>query len=302
MEESLRAVPLDLSRWSLYKIVEPFRVLGVPIRNLKQQCYQLEWHGKLLSAGEFIYQGARTHIAWGIKSDPHCSYHALALPDGSWGPVIDGCPEYRIEKFEDQVLGFTVDTAGYRGSKQEYVFSWKSVRDSLARFAPLIFFFTLAILWASVRSYTLPNTAVMPAGMQMNTSLDTRAIHQWMLDFMGGFFLIFGLLKVFNFSKFVDSFSAYDIVAQRFRFWAYAYPFVEVGLGILYTFRWYITPANALTLILMTVGCVGIFLKLQRKDEVTCACLGGAFDIPLTGITFLEDFFMANMALLMLLL
>lgn len=117
----LRDLSLDFSQWTLYKVVEPFHVLGVPIGGLRQSCYQIEDEGVLLSAGTFDLENKKTHVAWGIKSEPHCNYHALALPDGSWGPVIEGCPEYRLLRREGSIVGFSVDgiivtTGAYEGS------------------------------------------------------------------------------------------------------------------------------------------------------------------------------------------
>jgi hypothetical protein len=109
MSPHLRNLSLDFSQWTLYKVVEPFRMLGVPIRGLRQRCYQIEHEGVLLSAGAFELGSKRTHAAWGIKSEPHCSYHALALPDGSWGATLEGCPEYRVLRSRGTIVGFSVD-------------------------------------------------------------------------------------------------------------------------------------------------------------------------------------------------
>jgi hypothetical protein len=109
MPSQLRDLSLDFSQWTLYKVVEPFRMLGVPIEGLRQHCYQIEHEGVLLSAGAFELGHKKTHVAWGIKSEPHCSYHALALPDGSWGATIEGCPEYRVLRREGSIVGFSVD-------------------------------------------------------------------------------------------------------------------------------------------------------------------------------------------------
>jgi hypothetical protein len=109
MSPQLRDLSLDFSRWTLYKVVEPFRILGVPIEGLRQRCYQIDHKGVLLSAGAFDLGNKKTHVAWGIKSQPHCSYHALALPDGSWGGITEGCPEYRVLCREGSIVGFSVD-------------------------------------------------------------------------------------------------------------------------------------------------------------------------------------------------
>ncbi|HVM73781.1 MAG TPA: MauE/DoxX family redox-associated membrane protein [Candidatus Paceibacterota bacterium] len=301
MSADLRDISLNLSEWTLYKTVDPFRVLGVPMTNLKQLCYQTEFNGEVISAGVFEYKDRKTHIAWGVKSEPHCSFHALALPNGSWGATVTGCPEYQVLRHESMIAGFSVDGSIFAAGAYEAHSFWQKTKEKLSQFAPLIFFFVLAIMWASIKLYLSP-TLPAPAhlAMDMNTSIDGHAIHEWMLDFMGGFFLIFGMLKAVRLKKFAIAFSGYDVIAARFKAWGYVYPFVELGLGVLYTARLFLPFAYVVTMIVMFVECVGIYLKLQRKEEVVCACLGGFFDIPLTEVTFFENFLMANMALVML--
>lgn len=109
MSEHLRDISLDLSVWTHYKVVEPFHVLGVPMSGLKQLCYERELHGEIISAGVFEYDKKKTHIAWGIKSEPHCSFHALALPGEGWGKPIIGCPEYHVLQNKNVISGFMVD-------------------------------------------------------------------------------------------------------------------------------------------------------------------------------------------------
>lgn len=303
MYPHLRNLSLDFSTWEHYKTNHQRSVLGIPIDGLVQHCYQLEKDGILLSAGVFDFNGKKTHVAWGIKSDPHCSYHALALPDGSWGVTVEGCPEYQVLHHEGTIAGFSVDgeifaTGAYARS------AWRNVKEKLRQFAPLILFLALAILWASVKTYFFAEPAVpsdLAAHVHGNTEIDGHLFHLWMLDFMGGFFLLFGGLKALRLRKFAHTFSSYDIIARRFKPWGYIYPFVELGLGVLYTVRLFLPFAYLLTVIVMAVGCVGIGLKLYRKETATCACLGGFFDIPLTEVTLIENFVMANMAFVMLL-
>lgn len=300
----LHDIPLDFTNWTLYKVVHPFRMLGTPIEGLQQSCFQIEKDGATLSAGVFEFNGKRTHVAWGIKSEPHCRHHALALPDGSWGAVINGCPEYQVIRHEGTISGFSVDgvivaTGAYARSV------WQCTKEKLRQFAPLILFFVLAILWASVKTYFFADAGTLEqlaAHSHSNTAINGHLIHLWMLDFMGGFFLLFGGLKALRLRKFAYTFSSYDIIARRFKVWGYIYPFVELGLGVLYTLRLFLPFTYAATVAVMAVGCVGIGLKLYKKETATCACLGGFFDIPLTELTLIENFVMANMALLMLLL
>ena len=56
----------------------------------------------------------------------------------------------------------------------------------------------------------------------------------WMHDFMGYYLVLFSLFKFFDLSGFADGFQMYDLLAKRFRAYAYVFPFVELGLGLAY--------------------------------------------------------------------
>lgn len=124
--------------------------------------------------------------------------------------------------------------------------------------------------------------------------------HGLMLDFMAGFFLVFSFFKLLDLRGFADAYRSYDIVARRSRAWALAYPFVELALGVAYLTRWSLTFTNAVTLVLMLIGSVGVLRSLLSKRAIRCACLGTALNLPMTTVTLVEDLGMAAMAALML--
>jgi hypothetical protein len=57
-----------------------------------------------------------------------------------------------------------------------------------------------------------------------------------MLSFMGWWFIIFSLMKLYNLPAFVDGFVSYDIVAARWHLYAWIYPFIELVLGLFFFF------------------------------------------------------------------
>lgn len=122
-----------------------------------------------------------------------------------------------------------------------------------------------------------------------------------MRDFMGSFFLVFGTFKLLNLSGFAKAYQIYDLVAQRSVVYAYAYPFLEIGLGIAYFTRFMPKITNVFTLVLMSVSALGVFNELRKGKQIVCACLGVVFKIPMTYVTLMEDVLMAGMALVMLL-
>jgi hypothetical protein len=130
-------------------------------------------------------------------------------------------------------------------------------------------------------------------------------IYGWQLkdamnDFMGIFFIVFSLFKIYNLHGFAQAYSTYDIIAKRSTVYAYAYPFIELSLGISYLFGLYPIATNVVTFVLMTIGAIGVGIELAQGNHITCACLGAVFKIPMTYVTLLEDLTMAFMALIML--
>lgn len=154
----------------------------------------------------------------------------------------------------------------------------------LKKTAPLWTMFGVVIAFVLVRAWY--TDMLMPKDM--------------MMDFMAGFFLLFGGLKVVNLRNFARMYSGYDILAKRVPAWSFAYPFIEVSLGLCYLTGSFLTSANVITIVIMLFGCIGIFQKLRGPDDVTCACLGGFFSVPLTYITLAENLLMAVMAAVML--
>lgn len=126
------------------------------------------------------------------------------------------------------------------------------------------------------------------------------AVHTLMINFMGSFFAVFAMFKLFNISAFADAFSSYDLIAMRSRTYALCYPFIELLLGVSYFTEVNLSLLNTVTLLLMVVGGIGVYKALKRKSKIQCACLGTAFKLPMTKVTLIEDFGMALMAFIML--
>jgi hypothetical protein len=121
-----------------------------------------------------------------------------------------------------------------------------------------------------------------------------------MANFMGGFFLAFSFFKLLNLRGFVDAYQTYDVLARPVRAYGYAYPFIELGLGIAYLARLAPVVTSVVTLVVMLMSAVGVTQALLQKRRIQCACLGTVFNLPMTKVTFVEDALMAGMALAML--
>ncbi|MDZ4099351.1 MAG: hypothetical protein U1E13_11745, partial [Methylophilaceae bacterium] len=93
----------------------------------------------------------------------------------------------------------------------------------------------------------------------------------------------------------------YDLIGMRFFVYGYLYPFIELGLGVAYLANVVPVAINSFTVVLMSVGAVGVLLKLLKREQIVCACLGTVFKFPMTYVTLAENLLMAGMALVMLL-
>jgi hypothetical protein len=127
-----------------------------------------------------------------------------------------------------------------------------------------------------------------------------RSWHEWMNDFMAGFFLVFSFFKLLNLSAFAQAYRGYDLIAAKSRAYAYAYPFIELALGLAYLVRWNPMVTNTITLVVMLVSTAGVLIALRKRQLIECACLGTVFKLPMSKVTLIEDLSMAAMAAVML--
>ncbi len=124
-------------------------------------------------------------------------------------------------------------------------------------------------------------------------------ISNYLRIFMGVFFLVFGLFKLLDLRGFVMSYIGYDIIAKRSTTYAWIYPFIEIALAFGYFSSF--APTEWVTLVVMTIGSIGVFKELMRGSKIKCACLGTFVKLPLTTISLAEDLTMGIMALLLIL-
>ena len=124
----------------------------------------------------------------------------------------------------------------------------------------------------------------------------------WMMDFMGIFLVTFGLFKIVDLQGFKDGFSSYDLIAKRLPAYGYIFPFIEIGLGIIYLAGYMYLWQNILVLIISVLGIASAYSVIKSKDEIKCVCLGTAFKIPMTWVTIVENTMMGIMVVWMILL
>ena len=121
-----------------------------------------------------------------------------------------------------------------------------------------------------------------------------------MSTFMGAFFLAFAFFKLLDVQAFATAFSSYDIVAAKSRRYALTYPFIEFGLGLAFLFRIIPQLTSLVTIAIMSIGLVGVLRALRKKQAIQCACLGTAFNLPMSVVTVIENGVMIVMSAVML--
>ena len=124
--------------------------------------------------------------------------------------------------------------------------------------------------------------------------------NEFMLDFMGLFFIVFSFFKMLDLNGFAQSFKMYDPLAKRIPVYGWIYPFIETTLGLMFLIRYEINVALIITLIVLVVTTIGVTKTLLAKKSIQCACLGTALKLPMTEATFIENAIMIVMAILIL--
>ena len=137
-------------------------------------------------------------------------------------------------------------------------------------------------------------------GLIALASLSANSFMGWMLNFMAGFYIVFGAFKMLDVPAFANSYARYDVIAKVFKPWGYAYPFVELALGFAFLFGYNMIALSWVALVLSLVGAIGVIQSVYNKETIQCACLGTVFQLPMSTVTIVENLGMAAMAAWML--
>ena len=113
--------------------------------------------------------------------------------------------------------------------------------------------------------------------------------------------ILLGMQKLRDIESFTTMFLNYDLLARKWVPYAYIYPFVETGAGILMTgmiLTWASAPA---ALFIATIGAVSVFKAVYiDRRTLKCACVGGNSNVPLGFVSLTENLMMIAMAVVML--
>ena len=129
---------------------------------------------------------------------------------------------------------------------------------------------------------------------------NTFRITNFMIDFMGLFFMVFSFFKFLDYKGFPKAFAQYDPLAKKSIIYAKIYPFIETLLGLMLLLRWQLNFAFITTIVILSITTVGVVYTLFDKNKINCACLGTGLKLPMTEATLIENLIMLVMAVAML--
>ncbi len=143
---------------------------------------------------------------------------------------------------------------------------------------------------------------------------------RWAEWFLAISMVALSLQKTQDVAGFSNGFLGYDLLAQRYVPYAYAYPYLEgfAGLGMMAVIGqmavidpaigadvgpglWLMIPAALTGLFIGTIGAVSVVKAVYiDKRDIKCACVGGGSNVPLGFVSLTENVMMVAMGLWML--
>ena len=149
------------------------------------------------------------------------------------------------------------------------------------------------------------STALVALAIVVNL-YDGFPLTAWLKWFFTTSMVALAIQKLQDLEGFVNGFLGYDLLAQRYVPYGYAYPFLELygGVGMMALIGagspliWAVAP------VAMFIGAIGGWSVFKAvyidKRELTCACVGGGSNVPLGFISLSENLIMLGMGIWML--
>ena len=161
----------------------------------------------------------------------------------------------------------------------------KPVKDKDKKtYTPVLVVFAVTALMAVAASYA-------------GGTLLTMRTPEWFIAFS---MAALAMLKLRDLDGFATMFLGYDVLAKRWLPYAYIYPFIELGAGVLMiagVLNWLSVPA---AVVAGSIGAWSVFKAVYiQKRELKCACVGGDSNVPLGFLSLTENLMMVAMAVWM---
>ena len=154
-------------------------------------------------------------------------------------------------------------------------------------YTPVIAIFAMAALMALATSW-----------VSFGTLLTVRTIEFFIALSM----CILAIQKLRDLDGFSNGFLGYDLLAQRHVRYAYLYPFVEGGAGVMMIAGGLAAKIAApFALFVGSIGAWSVYKAVYiDKRDIKCACVGGNSNVPLGFVSLTENVMMVLMAVWML--
>ena len=164
-------------------------------------------------------------------------------------------------------------------------FLGKPIKDKDKKtYTPVLVVFAVTALMAVAASYA-------------GGTLLTMRTPEWFIAFS---MAALAMLKLRDLDGFATMFLGYDVLAKRWLPYAYIYPFIELGAGVLMiagVLNWLSVPA---AVVAGSIGAWSVFKAVYiQKRELKCACVGGDSNVPLGFLSLTENVMMVAMAVWM---
>jgi hypothetical protein len=130
----------------------------------------------------------------------------------------------------------------------------------------------------------------------LNVFVNQSDFMHWMYQFMGVTLISLSYFKLVDLPKFAEAFATYDPIAMRFQEYGFLYPFLELVAGVGFVLAIEGKALSILTLVILMPTTVGVIQALRQNRKFQCACLGTAFNLPLTKVTIVENILMMAMS------
>ncbi len=132
-------------------------------------------------------------------------------------------------------------------------------------------------------------------------ALITLSLGQGFMGFMGIALCMLASLKLMDMEGFAAGFAKYDLLSKRVKPYAWAYPVIELGLGLALLAK---LASPFIALVSLAVGVIGAVSVVKAvyidKMEINCACIGGNSKAPLGVVSLLENLMMVAMGVMLL--
>ena len=156
--------------------------------------------------------------------------------------------------------------------------------------------------FSSKKTLLLALSLVLISSLSLHIGEDNFELNEWMVSYMGIFFLLFSFLKLIDVKGFSESFKKYDLISKIIPGFAITYPFLELFLALTFLSSYFLIASYIMTLIFMTSQFFGVFISLQRKEVIKCACMGSSINIDISTLTLIENFVMILMSSYMIII